>query len=598
MKRKTIQALLGLSMTSLILAAMAGGLALAESDAAYASPGTYTATETGRNGDITLTVTFSETAIEDIQIEDSETPTIGEAAMEEMRTQVLDSQTLTPDTISGATVSCEAFLTALSDAASQAGAAATGTGTPEAAPAAKADYSVTEADLIIVGAGGAGMTAAHTAMENGASVILIEKSGVVGGNSLCSAMGINASGSQVQEELGMEYATDELLKELQMRYGGRENLVDAYVEASGETVDWLHTDLGIDFSGETSEDIDSSDPLANVQDEHPSGSGLFMVTADAEGTTADTLVSALKDALEEDGAVVYVNTTATALVADESGAICGVKASGADGEEIVFSGKAVILATGGFGQNHEMVESLRPDLANSVTDEIAPTTGDGIIMAQAVGAKTVDLDQMQTFPHVVVGDTWLPPMSMPGGFMTSAIFINQDAQRYTTEGFDPTTEDTLAQEMVFTVFNEDDLNDDLKQLEARGLVKSGDTAEELALELGLDAGALQATIDQWNADCEAGSDSQFDNQTLKPLTGKLYGYRFGVGAHYMMGGVLINENTEVLDENEEPIPGLYAAGEVTGGFHGTIRVDGSGTGDAFVFGHLAGLKAATAVTEN
>lgn len=284
-------------------------------------------------------------------------------------------------------------------------------------------------------------------------------------------------------------------------------------------------------------------------------------------------------------------------MADENGAVCGVKASGADGEEIVFSGKAVILATGGFGQNHEMVESLRPDLANSVTDEIAPTTGDGIIMAQAVGAKTVDLDQMQTFPHVVVGDTWLPPMSMPGGFMTSAIFINQDAQRYTTEGFDPTTEDTLAQEMVFTVFNEDDLNDDLKQLEARGLVKSGDTAEELALELELDAGALQATIDQWNADCEAGADSQFDNQTLKPLTGKLYGYRFGVGAHYMMGGVLINENTEVLDENEEPIPGLYAAGEVTGGFHGTIRVDGSGTGDAFVFGHLAGLKAAAAVTE-
>lgn len=299
MKRKTIQALLGLSMTSLILAAMAGGLALAESDAAYANPGTYTATAAGRNGDITLTVTFSENAIEDIQIEDSETPTIGEAAMEEMRAQVLDSQTLAPDTISGATISSEAFLRALSDAAAQAGASA-GTGSPEAAPAKSADYSVTEADLIIVGAGGAGMTAAHTAMENGASVILIEKSGVVGGNSLCSAMGINASGSQIQEELGMEYATDELLRELQMRYGGRENLVDAYVEASGETVDWFHTDLGIEFSGETSEDIDSSDPLANVQDEHPSGSGLFMVTADAEGTTADTLVSALKDALEED----------------------------------------------------------------------------------------------------------------------------------------------------------------------------------------------------------------------------------------------------------------------------------------------------------
>ncbi len=598
MKRKKIQALLGMSMaSSMLLASLSGGLAMAEDGALYAAPGTYTATAAGRNGDITLTVTFSENAVEDIQIEDEETPTIGEAAMDEMKTQVLESQTLSPDAVTGATVSCGAFQTALLDAASQAGLTAASVPDTDAAPEEKVDYSVTEADLIIVGAGGAGMTAAHTAMENGASVILIEKSGVVGGNSLCSAMGINASGSQVQEELGMEYATDELLNELQMRYGGRENLVDAYVEASGETVDWLSADLGIEFSGQTSENADASDPLAVTGDDHPSGDGLFMVKAEAQGTTAATLVAALKDALEADGAVIYLNTTATELVADESGAVCGVKATGADGEEVSFSGKAVILATGGFGQNHEMVESVRPDLANAVTDEIAPTTGDGIAMAEAVGAKTVDLDQMQTFPHVVVGDTWLPPMSMPGGFMTTAIFVNQDAQRYTTEGFDPTTEDTLAQELAFTVFGEEDLNDSLKQLEARGLVKSGDTAEELAQALGLDGEALQATIDQWNADCEAGTDSQFDNQTLKPLSGKLYGYRFGVGAHYMMGGVLINENTEVLDENEEPISGLYAAGEVTGGFHGTKRVDGSGTGDAFVFGHLAGLKAAAAVTE-
>lgn len=619
MKRKTVQTLLGLSTAAIMLAGSAGSTAFSEGGV-YANPGTYSSTAAGRNGDVTLTVTYSENAVEAIELEHAETPTIGEDAMEQMKAQVLDEQTLSPDLISGATVSGEAFLTALADTAAQAGIQTGNEGaqaenaavqnensenggaqnengnTQDGSADTSQQYGVTEADLIIVGAGGAGMTAAHTAIEQGASVILLEKSGVVGGNSLCSAMGINASGSEVQEELGMEYATDELLKELQMRYGGRENLVDAYVESSGKTVDWLHTSLGIEFSGQTSENTDASDPLAGVQDEHPSGDGLFMVTADEKGTTADTLVSALKDALEDDGATVYVNTTATELITDETGAVCGVKAESADGQEISFTGKAVILATGGFGQNHEMVESVRPDLANCVTDEIAPTTGDGIVMAEAVGAKTVDLDQMQTFPHVVVDDTWLPPMAMPGGFMTTAIFVNQDAQRYTTEGFDPTTEDTLAQEMAFAIFNKEDLNDNLKQLEARGLVKSGDTTEELAQSLGLDADALQATISQWNADCEAGADSQFGNESLKPLSGKLYGYRFGVGAHYMMGGVLINENTEVLDENEEPIPGLYAAGEVTGGFHGTKRVDGSGTGDAFVFGHLSGLKAAEAVT--
>ena len=148
---------------------------------------------------------------------------------------------------------------------------------------------------------------------------------------------------------------------------------------------------------------------------------------------------------------------------------------------------------------------------------------------------------------------------------------------------------------AYCIFNEEDLNDSLNQLISRGIVQSGETVAELAEALGLDADALQATIDQWNADCAAGADSQFHNESLKPLEGKLYGYRFGVGAHYMMGGLLINENTQVLNENEEPIPGLYAAGETTGGFHGTVRIDGSGTGDAFTFGHLAGEKIAEAV---
>ena len=145
----------------------------------------------------------------------------------------------------------------------------------------------------------------------------------------------------------------------------------------------------------------------------------------------------------------------------------------------------------------------------------------------------------------------------------------------------PDEDATLQQEAVYAIFSEDDMNDNLATLEGRGFVKSGDTVAELAEALGLDADALQATIDQWNADCAAGSDSQFDRHNLKALEGKLYGYRFGVGAHYFMGGILINAQTQVLDENEQPIPGLYAAGEVTGGFHGTTRVDGSGTGDAF-----------------
>jgi flavocytochrome c len=567
------------------------GSALA-ADVTYSSPGTYTASSVGKNGDVIVTATFSETAIESIEVDEAETPTLGGVAIETMKTQALDEQTLTPDAISGATESSVAFLTALAGAAEQAGASEIGEA--KAPAAAEVDYSVTEADIIIVGAGGAGLTAAYSALDKGASVIVLEKSGVVGGNSLCSQQGINAAGSKVQEDLGMEFATPELLKEAQMSYGGREELVDAYVAASGETVDWFADTLGIEFSGMTGENVDPEDPLASVLTDHPGGGDVFMVKANADGYTSVTLINALDKALKAAGVTVYVNTEATALLTDADGRVVGVKATASDGSEIEFGGKAVLLATGGFGQNHEMLVEIRPDLENAITDEIAPTTGDGILMAKELGAKTVDLEYLQTFPHVPYGDTWLPPMSMPGGFMTTAIFVNQDAQRYTSEGFE-VSDDTLKQEAAYVIFGEADMNDTLKLLEARGFVKSGDSPDELAKALGLDAEALDATIEQWNTDCAAGADSLFDNHKLQPLEGKLYGYRFGVGAHYMMGGLLINGDTQVLNEDEEPIPGLYAAGEVTGGFHGEVRIDGSGTGDAFTFGHLAGEKIAESV---
>ena len=580
---------------------LAGGLLLMSmggvaEGATFANPGTYSATAQGRNGDVTVTATFSGDAITDIQVEHGETPSIGDVAIEELTNLVLENQSLGVDSVSGATLASDAFKQALEDCVKQAGGDVEALKEKAVAPT-QVNYDVTEADIIVVGAGGAGLTAAKAASDKGASVIILEKSGVIGGNSLCSQMGINAADSKVQEGLGMEFATSELLKEAQMQWGGRENLVDAYVENSGKAVDWFADELGIEFSGRTGDRVDPNDPLASVGEDHPSGGELFMVRADGDGFTSNTIINTLSKSIDGENVVLYVNTEAKELITDESGAVTGVKAVAADGSELTFTGKAVLLATGGFGQNHEMVVKYRPDFANAITDEIAPTTGDGIVMAEAIGAKTVDMGEMQTFPHVPVGDTWLSPMGMPGGFMTTALFVNQDAQRYTTEGFDSSIPGTLAQEHAFVIFSEDDMNDDLKRLEGRGLVKNGETAEALAEQLGLDGAALAATIEQWNADCDAGKDSQFDRQNLKKLEGRLYGYAFGVGAHYMMGGVLIDENTRVLDENEQPIPGLYAAGEVTGGFHGTKRVDGSGTGDAFVFGYVAGNAIADAIAE-
>ena len=589
MTRKVISMVLAGTM----LLSMGTGIA----ENLFSNPGTYSATATGRNGEITVTATFSEDAITGIEVAHDETPTIGDIAIEQLTKTVLENQSLDIDAVTGATLSSDAFKKALEDCVEQAGGDVENLkAVPVKNTAENTVYEVTDADIVIVGAGGAGLTAAKAAADRGLSVIVIEKSGVVGGNSLCSQMGINAAGSKVQEGLGMEYATAELLKEAQMKWGGRENLVDTYVDNSGKAVDWFVETLGVAFEGKTGDKVDPADPLASVGEDHPSGSDLFMVKADTDGFTSNTLINALNKAIEKAGVKLYVNTEATDLIVADN-AVTGVKAKAADGSEISFTAKAVLLATGGFGQNHEMVVKYRPDFANAITDEVAPTTGDGIVMAEAIGAKTVDMGEMQTFPHVPVGDTWLPPFAMPGGFMTTALFVNQNAQRYTTEGFDPSVEGTLKQEHAFVIFGESDMNDTLKQLEGRGLVRSGDTAEALAEQLGLNGAALAATIEKWNADCDAGADSQFDRQpfTLKKIEGKLYGYAFGVGAHYMMGGLLINENTQVLDMNEQPIPGLYAAGEVTGGFHGTKRIDGSGTGDAFVFGYVAGNAIADAL---
>lgn len=158
-------------------------------------------------------------------------------------------------------------------------------------------------------------------MEKGASFIVLEKSGVVGGNSLCSQQGINAADSSVQEALGMEFATPELLKEAQMSYGGREELVDAYVAASGETVDWFAEDLGVEFEGKTGDKVNPEDPLASVLTDHPGGGDVFMVKANADGYTSATLINALNNALKNAGVTVYVNTEATALITDSDGRV-------------------------------------------------------------------------------------------------------------------------------------------------------------------------------------------------------------------------------------------------------------------------------------
>ena len=570
--------------TCLALAGCSSKTAEETSEAIFANPGTYSATVQGRNGDLTVTATFTESKIESIECDNEETVGIGTTAIDSLIETITENQSIAVDVVSGATVSSNAFMDALKDCIEQAG------GDLEAlngeVTASTVTYDETEADIVIVGAGGAGLMAALAASEDGASVILLEKSSSVGGNTLCAANGINAYDSDVQLADEAYQAADtsrDGFIDLQTNELSRQNLVEAFIDNSAEAINYL-SDLGVEFEVEIS------------NDDRNSSQNYYLLQATEMGTTMTTVVSYLNKALEASDVTLYTETEVTSLVTDDNGTVTGVKATGVNGEDLTFTGKEVILCTGGFGQNSELVGEVNPSLANAITDETAPTTGQGLLMAQDIGADAVDLDQIQTFPVVIKGYGMVLPMTLPGGFpLNGTIYVNNDGERFVSEAFEVPNE-ILAQDQgeAYAIFTEENLNDTMKSLMDLGFVVSGETAEELAENLGIDADGLAATIAKWNEDAATGTDSVFGREGISAFEGTLYGYKFGVGAHYFMGGILINENTQVLDTEGNVIEGLYAAGEVTGGFHGSQRVDGSGTGDAIVFGRLAGHKAAEA----
>lgn len=532
------------------------------------TPGTYTATGIGRNANLTLEVSFDETSITDINIIHSETPTIGGLALELLRNEALEHQTGELDAVSGATLSSFGFRAALADAIRQAG------GDPSAVEkySRPAQDFITEADVIVIGAGGAGLTAALTAYENGASVILLEKSGVIGGNIIAAQSGLNVADAAVQA--GIEGTDKASFKAMQMNNDlVREELVDALVENSGAAADWIAAH-GVDFT--------VSDREAH------------QITATKDGTTTITIVNALKAALDDTDIQLYTDTRATELIQDEAGRVVGVKATVRGGDEVSFhAAKGVVLATGGYGKDHERVLTYRPDYADTITDETAPTTGDGLDMATAVGGVLVDMGEINMHTHVLPNYGMLTSIYMPGGRQTTGIWVNKEGHRFLKEAFnnDGNVGIILSQTdgEAYMVFDEDGMNDTLRHLFELGIVRSAGSAEELGTKLGIDGEALAATITAYNEDIADGVDDAFGKQGIEILDGDtLYGYRFKVGVHYFMGGVLIDPEAHVVNADGEAIPGLYAAGEVTGGVQGTTRVDGTGIGDSLIFGYVAG----------
>ena len=596
--------------------------------------GEFTGTAQGMGGDVTVTVTLTDGAITDCVITgDGETEGIGSVVIENAPEEIVSGNKGAIDVVAGATITSNAVNEALAAALAEAGLdAADFTGNGSASETA--DDQVIDTDIVVVGAGGAGMTAAIAAANEGKSVVILESQSMVGGNSVRATGGLNAAKTPAQDEnefneaAGVEktlesaasdYADNETitalaktvseqwaayqanpvgyfdsveLMELDTMIGGKgindPALVETLCSNSADAIVWL-SEQGIDLPSV------SSFGGASVKRIHR--------PLDDEGKVVSVgsyMIPRLESKCKELGVDVMLNTTATKILTDANGAAVGIEATGKNGNTVTVNAKAVILATGGFGANLDMVVQYKPDLKGFMTTNAAGAQGQGIDMAVAIGAGTVDMDQIQIHPTVEANTAALITEGLRGD---GAILVNAEGNRFTDEvgTRDVVSAAEIAQTGSYSWLVIDqamvDASSVIQGYITKGYTVTGSTYAELADAMGVDADAFTATMEKWNACVEAGKDEEFGRTSFaNPLnTAPYYAIKVTAGIHHTMGGLTINSDTQVLAGDGTVIDGLYAAGEVTGGVHGANRLGGNAVADFTVFGRIAGQQASAYV---
>ena len=548
----------------------------------------YDGVAAGFAGDIKVSVFVEGDTITDITFQtDGETPSIGVSAIRALRTKILKTQNTNIDTISGATYSSKGFLAAVEAALGEAGIVADGS---HKSNVATEDYEAT-ADVVVVGGGGAGMTAAITVAENGKKVILLEKSDILGGNTSRASSGMNAAETHYEAEQGIEDSV-ELFIEDTMKSGKEINdpeLVRTLAENTSDAIDWLDKE-----NAPLSGPLGTMGGLSAKRTHRPT---------DAEGNVTSVgnyLVSALGVRLDELGVEIITGATVNKIIM-ENGKAAGVTGVGEYGENITVHANAVIVATGGFGGNMDRIVELRPDLAGYISTNVATASGDAIDFLGELGADFVDMEQIQLHPTVIPTDGALVGEALRGD---GAILVNREGVRFTNET--GTRDAVSAAEVaqtggnVWLIANQEMYEGSavIKKLDKSGYLVKGDTLEDLAKAMEFDANATTAllqTVETWSSYVASGTDADFSRDIGTPLTdlssGPYYAVNVGPGIHHCMGGVKINTEAQVIDTSGNPIPGLYAAGEVTGGIHGANRLGGNAVADIVVFGRIAGENA-------
>lgn len=587
---------------SLRIIAVAGALALlfscggaGGSTGQTYTAGTYTATAPGYNGDVTVAVKLSKNRIAGVRVmKHNETPGISDLAITGIPKAIVDGQTLAVDTVSGATFSSKAVIAAVTAALKEGGADIEKLMVPGALKDKEADVSLS-ADVVVIGAGGAGMAAGVSAHQNGATVIILEKMPKVGGNTISAGGAMNAVDEGSETALKNK---DSVALHFKQTYEGGdkkgdEALVKTLVENAWPAIAWLQS-MGMKFLPEPFTVTGGMWPRAHKPVD-PVGTGFFK--------TYNAYIDANK------GIEVVLNTRAEKLII-ENGRVTGVQARGQTGNIVtVKAAKGVIIATGGFGQNVAMRQEYNkawPTLDESVKSTNHPgATGDGILMAKDVNAALVQMENIQLLP---LGDPVTGSLS--GNIETDVekrIFVNMEGKRFVDEGARRDTM-TLAlfkqpQAKLWIIVDahsypqgtlKNNFNETIDDLVAAGRAFKGETLEELAKAIGVPPENLVATVAEFNKHVASKTPDQFGRTLFsEPLDkGPFYAGARIPTVHHTMGGIKIDVDTHVIDVNGKIIPGLYAAGEVTGGIHGTNRLGGNALADITVFGRIAGTNAA------
>ncbi len=564
----------------LAVVAAAAIVSCASSGGSFAA-GSYEGVGSGHGGDIRVLVTVSDTRIEKIEVlESGETAMLGDAAFKELSEAIISANTTKVDAVSGASESSAGFVAAVEDALAKAGIVLSAKkGPAKAAPVVfEKDY-----DVVVIGAGGAGLSAAISAAQSGAKVIVVEKMAMVGGNTVRATGGMNAAGTEFQAKAGIADSVESFYKDA-MKGGYEKNdpvLVRKLAEESAGSVAWL-TSLGADLS-----DVGRLAGASVNRAHRPAGGA--KVGPEIVETLDATIVKTA-------GVTVYTKTRATAILKGKSGAVTGVKVIAADGREYDIKAKAVVVATGGFGANNDMAASYVPSLKGFATTNHPGATGDGILLAEAAGAVLIDMKEIQTHP------THAPDKEMVTEAVrgNGAVLVSKEGSRFVDElaTRDVVSAAVLAQtgKTAFLVFDQS-IRASLKAIEGYaklGIVVEGDSPEALAAKIGSDPARLAATLSAYNGFVAAKKDAEFGRADMPRAVavGPFYAIEITPAIHHTMGGVKIDAEARVIGASGSPIVGLWAAGEVTGGVHGGNRLGGNALADIVTFGRIAGNGAA------